>query len=253
MAADLIVGRGAGIAYAQPLVDGVFLGRRKRFFADVRLEDGQEVVAHCANTGSMWGVSTPGSRCRVLDVRGRGRKLDWSLEQIEADGAWTMIHTGRPNRIVEEALRAGWGSGCAAGAEIERERPYGDGHRIDLRIPGEPEHLIEVKNVTWVEGGIARFPDAVSVRARQHLAALAQAVARGAKATVVLHVARGDARVAAPADDKDPAFGEALRAALAAGVEVVAWDVEVTREGVAVRSVLPVWPSLAEAERRMGV
>ncbi len=240
---------GDGIRYAAPLVDGTFLGRRKRFFADVRLDDGTEVVAHCANTGAMTGTSTPGARCRVLDVRGRGRSLDWSLEQMEADGAWTLIHTGRPNRVVEAAIAAGRIPELAGLGPLRRERPYGDGHRIDLASEDASGRrvLVEVKNVTWVQGGVARFPDAVSVRATRHLHALADAVAAGDRAVAVLHVARGDADRVAPADDLDPAFGDALRAARAAGVEVLAGRVAMDRQRAWWAGPLPVVDRLADA------
>lgn len=249
MVAGLIADDGAGgITYAQPLVDGVFLGRRKRFFADVRLQDGREVVAHCANTGAMTGVSTPGAPCRVMHVAGPGRRLDWSLEQISAGGAWTMIHTARPNRVVEAALRAGRIDELREFSEVARERPLGDGHRVDLvasrPVAGQPRPddtaYIEVKNVTWVEGGVARFPDAVSVRATAHVEALTRVVADGARAVVLLHVARGDACVVEPASEVDPAFAAALGRAIHAGVAVRAFDVAVDVDGVRLRHALPV-------------
>jgi len=237
------------LVYGQPLVEGTFLRRRKRFFADVRLDDGREVVAHCANTGSMKGTSQPGSRCRVMDVASPKRKLAWSLEQIAADGVWTMIHTGRPNRIVEAAIAAGRVPALTGYSRILREKPYGDGHRIDLRLEADDRRpcLVEVKNVTWVEDGVARFPDAVSTRATAHLDALRAEVQAGFRAVVLLHVARGDAERVAPADDLDPAFGEALRAADAAGVEIMAWDVALCATHVALRRPRPVARTLTEA------
>lgn len=241
--------RDGALHYARPLVEGTFLGRRKRFFADVRLDDGREVVAHCANTGSMKGTSRPGARCRVLDVASPKRKLAWSLEQIEADGAWTMIHTGRPNDIVRAAILAGQLPEVPEPVRVLRERPYGDGHRIDLQVEDgrDPPWLVEVKNVTWVEQGIARFPDAVSARAAAHLRALAEVARGGGRALVLLHVARGDAAVVAPADDLDPAFGEALRGAHASGVRIVAHEVEVTDRTVRLGRRLPVSLRLSDA------
>lgn len=249
MAAALTARADGSLVYDLPLVEGTFLGRRKRFFADVRLDDGREVVAHCANTGSMKGTSTPGSRCRVMDVASPKRKLAWSLEQIESHGAWTMIHTGRPNHIVEAAIRADRVPALRGHNRILRERPYGDGHRIDLRLEadGRPPCLVEVKNVTWVEDGLARFPDAVSARATAHVHALREEVSRGLRAVVFLHVARGDAQAVGPADALDPRFGEALRAAQAEGVEVLAWDLAVSATGVGLRRPVPVLLGVTDA------
>ncbi|TLN26036.1 DNA/RNA nuclease SfsA, partial [bacterium] len=116
------------------------------------------------------------------------------------------------------------------------------GTRIDLvaKTAGAKSCYIEVKNVTLVEGGTARFPDAVTERGRKHLLELERKVAEGERAAMIYLVQRGDAARFRPADDIDPAYGEALRRVAKAGVEVYPLLCEVAPEGVRAKGLLPV-------------
>lgn len=237
-------------AYPEPLVEGVFLRRYKRFFADVRLPDGREVVAHCANTGAMTGVATPGSVCRVLPTSDPKRKLKWSLEQMRVGEHWVMVHTARPNRLVEAAVRAGRLPALAGYGLVQRERPYGQASRIDLLLSEHPEGIarafVEVKNVTLVRGEVASFPDAVSTRGTKHLEELAVVAQAGERGVLVPLIAHPGARVFAPADDVDPAWGHALRHAASVGVEVLPLVVTCSSTGLDVQATLPWVPHLTD-------
>lgn len=92
--------------YPQPLTPARLVRRYKRFLADVALPSGELATVHCANPGSMLGLCAEGARVWLAPAR-PGRKLAWSWELIEADGALVGINTGHPNRLVEEALGAG--------------------------------------------------------------------------------------------------------------------------------------------------
>ena len=144
-----------------------------------------------------------------------------------AEGVLVGIHTGRTNALVAEALTHGVISELAGYHTIRREVPLAaSGSRLDFRLddgPG-PACYLEVKNVTAaVTGGVALFPDAVSTRASRHVAELAALVAEGFRAALCFCVQREDVRVVRPADAIDPAYGQALRRAAAAGVEVLAY------------------------------
>jgi len=211
------------------LVPGTLLRRYKRFLADVRLDDGREVVAHCPNTGSMRAVNVPGCRVWLAPSDNPARKLAWTWELVELpqpDGTATLasVHTGRANRIVEEALRHGAVAELAGYASLRREAAVA-GARLDFRLddPARPSAFVEVKQVTLKErDGHGYFPDAVSLRARRHLEALAALAASGHRAVLLFCVAHEGIEDVAPAAHLDPAYAAALREVAGQGVEVLA-------------------------------
>ncbi|MDN3554751.1 DNA/RNA nuclease SfsA [Halomonas maura] len=222
------------------LVPGTLLRRYKRFLADVRLDDGREVVAHCPNTGSMRAVNVPGCRVWLSPSDDPRRKLAWTWELIELpqpEGtlALASVHTGRANRIVEEALVAGGIEELAGLGTLRREVRVEGAHRarLDFRLgdgDGAVAH-VEVKQVTLREtDGHGYFPDAVSERGRRHLEVLAGLAAAGQRAVLLFCVAHEGIGSVAPATHLDPAYAEALRRVAARGVEVLARACRFARE-----------------------
>lgn len=221
------------------LVAGTLLRRYKRFLADVRLDDGREVVAHCPNTGSMRAVNVPGCRVWLSASADPKRKLAWTWELIElpqSDGslAAASVHTGRANRIVEEALREGRVPELAGYAGLKREArvEVGERARLDFRLddPRRGTAYVEVKQVTLKEpDGHGYFPDAVSERGRRHLEVLAGLAERGQRAVLLFCVAHEGIADVAPAAHLDPAYAATLRAAAGRGVEVLARGCEIVR------------------------
>lgn len=214
------------LSYASSLVEATFLRRYKRFLADVEMEDGRVITAHCANTGSMRGCLEDRAPCRLSFHDNPKRKLQWSLEQICVAGHWIMVNTAKPNHVVEAAIRAGTVPELAGYACVERERKTGQS-RLDLRLS---EHVtesqvawVEIKNVTMREGRHARFPDAVTKRGTKHLRELTALVREGTRAVLFFHVGTSGVTEVHPADEIDPDYGEALRQAASAGVELLAY------------------------------
>ncbi|MDR5899334.1 DNA/RNA nuclease SfsA [Halomonas vilamensis] len=222
------------------LIPGVLLKRYKRFLADVRLDDGREVVAHCPNTGSMKAVNVPGCRVWLSPSDNPKRKLAWTWELIglpQPDGtqALASVHTGRTNRIVEAALSDGTVAALTGYATLKREVKV-DEARLDFLLsdPMRGNAYIEVKQVTLKEAdGHGYFPDAVSVRGTKHLQTLARLAQRGERAVLVFCVAHEGIEDVAPAAHIDPAYAAALKDALRHGVEVLAYGVTFEREGKA--------------------
>ncbi|MFV2038492.1 MAG: DNA/RNA nuclease SfsA, partial [Paracoccaceae bacterium] len=159
--------------FETPLVPGTLIRRYKRFLADVDLDDGRRVVAHCANPGAMTGLNAPGSRIWLEPNDDPGRKLrfGWRLSEL-ADGHWAGIDTMVPNKVVGEALRAGRIAGLAAYGRVRAEVKYGEASRVDFLLSGDrlPDAYVEVKNVHLSrEKGWAEFPDSPTLRGAKHL------------------------------------------------------------------------------------
>lgn len=234
------------VTFEPPLVEGRLERRYKRFLADVRLANGELVTAHCPNTGSMLGCDAPGSRVWLSRSEDPRRKLAWTWELVETGpGVVVGIHTGRSNRLVEEAIAAGVVAELAGYPRVRREVRYGhERSRIDLLLEGHParrECYVEVKNVTAaVHAGVALFPDAVTVRGAKHLRELAAVAAGGARAVLLFCVQRGDVAEVRPADAIDPEYGRTLRQVLAQGVEALAYGATPDPGGIRLSRRLPV-------------
>lgn len=218
----------------EPLTEGVLIKRYKRFLADVELEDGTVVTAHCANTGPMTGVLHPGGRVRMRYAPSPKRKLAWTWEQAEVPGAdgtpcWVGINTALPNRLIRATIEAGClEQQLGAIAGIRAEVAYGENRRsrIDLLLTPDASAedqrpiYLEVKNTTWSDGPLALFPDTVTERGQKHLQELMHVLPE-ARGVLVPCLSRPDVTGFAPGDSADPRYGELFREAMACGVEVL--------------------------------
>lgn len=223
------------------LVPATLVRRYKRFLADVELETGEIVTAHCANSGSMMGLAVPGSRVWLSPNRNPKAKLDWRWEMEECEGVLVGINTSHPNRIVEEAVRAGRIAELTGYESLRREVPYGKNSRIDLLLEGEKGTcFVEVKNVTLRRGNKAEFPDAVTARGAKHLDELAEQVALGHRAVMLYLIQREDCEAFSVAADIDPVYAAALERALAAGVEAYAYACAMSPEEICIKCPVPV-------------
>ena len=227
------------------------MARYDRFIADVALDDGQVVHAHCVNPGRMEGLVVPGARAWVSPVPPESkRKLRWTLELLELDGRLVGANTQVPNRIAERLVRDGLIPGLRRFRALEREVRYGENSRIDLMLRGATDHLVEVKNCHLVyPDGCAYFPDSVSQRAAKHLDELAQQVAAGYRASVLFILQRTDGDRLRPSALHDPAFAEAAQRASAAGVRFRAAQVAPTLEGYRFLRTVPVHVGAYDAQR----
>jgi sugar fermentation stimulation protein A len=224
------------------LIKGKLIKRYKRFLADVELENGEVVTAHCANSGSMLSVKEAGSTVWLSPSNNPKRKLKFTWELIEVGGFNVGINTGHPNKIVEEAILAGQIEELNGYGSLRREVKYGQNSRIDVLLEDDdkPKCYVEVKNVTLKRGENADFPDAVTSRGAKHLRELGDMVEEGHRAVMFYLVQRGDCKVMDIARDIDPTYDEELKTALKRGVEVICYQCDVGTEEIRVTTPVPV-------------
>lgn len=234
-------------AFGQNLQTGILLRRYKRFLADIRLDDGQQIVAHCPNSGSMATCCEPGSPVLVRKSSDPKRKLAWTWVMIQMHGGWIGVDTQIPNAAVSWFVQQQRIGPLQGYSQLRREVPYGveKKSRIDLLLEGHAEHpqkpcYVEIKNTTMRVGSDAAFPDAVTLRGQKHLRELKTLAMAGTRAVMFFFVGRQDCARFRPADEIDPVYGQLLREAAQAGVEILAYSMRFDAAGVELVTALPV-------------
>lgn len=224
-----------------PLIAGTLISRYKRFLADVRLESGEIITAHCPNSGAMTGCSQPGRRVFVSSHDDPRRKLKYTWQLIHMPTSLVGINTMIPNRLVAHSIKQGRIQDLLGYDKILSEIKVGKNSRIDLLLQnGENERCyVEVKNCTLVERGQALFPDAVTSRGKKHLTELQGLVTQGYRCVMFYLIQRMDACTFSSADEIDPVYGKELRKAVSNGVEILAYDVRIDYEHIKIHRKVP--------------
>ena len=228
--------------FPSPLAHGQLVSRYKRFFADVELDDGTAITAHCPNPGAMLGLNTPGLGAWVSRSDDSKRKLPWTLELVEVDGGLVGINTMLPNRLVAEALAADAIPELTGYDVHRREVKYGEASRVDFLLthPDRPACWLEVKNCHLRrEGTLAEFPDCVAARSARHLKDLAREVGRGDRAVQLFVVQRTDCDAFAACAELDPVYARGLGEAAAAGVEVLVYRCAIDPGAITIADRIP--------------
>jgi sugar fermentation stimulation protein A len=212
-----------------PIIFGTLIKRYKRFLADVELEDGSIITAHCPNTGRMTTCAEPGWRVALSDSQNPKRKYRYTWELVHNGDCWICVNTGRANEMAFEAVSNGTIPELAGYSEVLREQTFGNS-RFDLLLcDGDKRCYVEVKNVTLLaDDGCYAFPDAVTERGRKHLIELVNVVHSGHRAAMLYVIPRSDGTAFRAAREVDASYADALQTAVSAGVEVYAWQATVS-------------------------
>jgi len=226
------------------LLKGQFVKRYKRFFTDIKLENGEIITAHTPNTGSMKTCLGENWPCLVTPNDDPKRKLKYTLELIHNGDTWIGVHTGRPNKIVYEAIKNGDISEITEFNELKSEVKYGKS-RIDL-VASYPnyDHYIEVKNVTLKhDDKTCSFPDAVSTRGQKHLDELTEIAQSENKASMFFLVQREDVQHFTPAIEIDPIYADKLKKAYEKGVNILVYQCKLNEKEIIINKKLEIiWP-----------
>ena len=225
--------------FKTPLVQGKLIRRYKRFLADVELENGEIVIAHCTNSGSMKTCIEEGAPVYLTPVNDPKRKTKFTWEMIFINGDWVGINTSVPNILAFESIRDGKIEKLRGYTSVKREVTFGDS-RFDIFAENSHEKcFVEVKNVTMKEDDFALFPDAVTTRGKKHLETLIQVKEQGIRAAMLYVIQRMDVEKFGPAKEIDPDYAATLKKAHAAGVEIIPVQVKVTPEEIEIVKELP--------------
>lgn len=216
---------------------GRFLDRPNRFVAHVEINGGVE-VCHVKNTGRCRELLTPGATVYLERSANPARKTRFDLVAVEKGPLLVNMDAQAPNRVFREFAERGelWRELTG----IRAEYTWGDSRFDFLLEDRQGPIFVEVKGVTLEDHGLARFPDAPTQRGVKHLNGLRRAVEQGYRAAVFFVLQMEGMRSFRPNDETHPAFGEALRTAAAAGVEVLAYECRVTPDSLTITRPVPV-------------
>lgn len=218
------------------VADAVFLQRPNRFIAQVLLH-GQEETVHVKNTGRCKELLVPGAKVYLEKGQNPARKTGWDLIAVEKGERLINMDSQLPNRVAEEWLAQG---GFGHFSQLFREQTWG-ASRLDFCLKDSHRiKYVEVKGVTLEEGGRVYFPDAPTARGVKHLEELTRIRQEGMEAAVLFVVQMDGVTAFSPNGATDPAFGDALRRAKDAGVEIAAIDCLVRPEEVTPGQRVPV-------------
>ncbi|GAA3551072.1 DNA/RNA nuclease SfsA [Zobellella aerophila] len=229
--------------FSSSLQPARLIHRYKRFLADVTVQ-GNTLTLHCPNTGKMTGCAEPDSLIYFSTSNNAKRKYahTWELTKTAA-GDFICVNTARANELAAEALAGGDIPEFAGYHQIQPEVRYGqEGSRIDflLSAGSKPDCYIEVKSVTLLEGqDRGYFPDTVSVRAQKHVRELIACRQAGYRAAILFCVLHTGIERVSPATHLDPDYAALLSRAVAAGVECLAWQAEISPRGMRLVRPLP--------------
>ncbi|MBW1894570.1 MAG: DNA/RNA nuclease SfsA [Deltaproteobacteria bacterium] len=223
------------------LIPGKLTKRYKRFLADVELEDGRTVTAHCPNSGSMKTCSEPGQTVYISYHNNPKRKLKYTWELIEMPDSLVGVNTMVPNRLVYKSIQAGKVEELTGYDNIVPEVKTSKGTRLDLLLSNRENNrcYVEIKNCTLVKDKIAFFPDAVTTRGLKHLVELQNLYATNCRSVIFYLVQRMDACLFKPAAHIDDAYARELMKAEKNGVEILVYDVVIDLEKILLGKKLP--------------
>lgn len=261
-------------------VKATFIARPNRFLVVARLNSdveqvysvdraGDEITAHLADPGRLEELLIPNAGIYVVPVLPKnseatadivptkalkGRKTFYDVVLVEHNGLLVSLDSRLPNELMYEALKVGFFPDLLGYSHITREVTFKNS-RFDFYLSSwyEGRNLkdypscnaakncfVEVKSVTLVEDGLAKFPDAPTSRGTRHLRELVEAVSQGFRAIVIFIIQRSDALSFTVNQKMDPEFASALIDALEAGVEVWTYRCHVDLDQITLETSIPI-------------
>ena len=238
----------------ESLIEGKLIKRYKRFLADIKLDNGKIITAHCANTGPMKGLLKEGSKVRVSFSPSSKRKLSWTWEQIKViknsnEQVWVGINTLFANKIIKTVIEKNFLREKIGEIEsIKSEVIYGQERksRIDFLLtpkssnPDKRNIYVEVKNTTWSKKNIVLFPDTITTRGQKHLKEL-MSIMPSSRSVLIPCITRTDVDCFSSGDDADPLYGNLFRESISKGLLVIPCSFGFHQDHISWEGFLPVY------------
>ena len=238
----------------EPLIEGILIKRYKRFLADIELNNGEIVTAHCANTGPMRGLIKDKAKVRISRSFSMKRKLPYTWEQVCVTGPkneeiWVGINTLFANKLIKKIIEQNFLKEKIGDIqEIKSEVPYGKDKksRIDFLLtpkssnPDKRNIYVEVKNTTWSKKNIALFPDTITTRGQKHLKELIS-IMPSSRSVLIPCITRTDVAYFSSGDDADPLYGDLFRESISKGLIVIPCSFAFHQDHISWEGFLPVY------------
>ena len=210
--------------YNKNIVEAEFISRPNRFNAHVKLNE-KDIVVHVPNTGRCRELLQEGARVFLREENSETRKTKYDLVMVIKEDKLISMDSQIPNKVVYEALINRKIDKLKDYTEILKEKTYKNS-RFDFKLKNEEgkEYYLEVKGVTLEDNAYAKFPDAKTQRGARHIMELIEAKEEGYGAGVLFLIQMEKVDRFSPNDERDPDFGEALRKAKEAGVDIFVYN-----------------------------
>jgi|TARA_B100000795_G_C22738202_1_gene414190 sugar fermentation stimulation protein A len=219
--------------FENKLIQGMFVKRYKRFFADIKVKN-KIITAHCPNSGSMMGLLDQNNKVWITEALNKKRKLKYTLQIIEDNGSKVGVNTHFTNKIVNDALQKNLIKEFNRKIKIKSEQTFGAHTRFDFFLEDKNnKFFLEVKSVTLQrKTNIAEFPDSVTSRGTKHLNELINATKKGFKAYLLFVIQRNDCSKFKIAKDIDPVYAKTLIKAVKNNVKILSYDCKFSPKGI---------------------
>ena len=223
-----------------PLIKGSFVDRPNRFLTIVKIKN-RYVESHLPDPGRLKEILTPG---RVLFLRKHSsnikRKTKFTTVLTDINGELVSLISSLPNQFVKECIELNQLS-FLNGLKIKKQEISYGKHRFDfLLMKNKKQFYLEVKSVTYVKNRVAKFPDAITERGKNHVNELCSLSKQGFQTGIIFVVQRSDADIFQPMWDRDPKFAMALNNAYKAGVKVWCITLNISKTEISFKHEIPV-------------
>ena len=212
-------------------VKGIFKNRPNRFIAEVEVE-GKLEIAHVPNTGRCKELLVDNAVVWLKPSDNPNRKTKFSLHFVENKGVLVSLYSQQANSIAYDAIINGKIKELSFYDFHQGEKTV-DNSRIDIYLANENEECyVEVKGVTLIVDGEARFPDAPTERGAKHLKELMKLKKQGNRCCVFFLIQHPLGKFFRPNWENDPVFSQTLNDAYEAGVEILVYRCDNQLDGI---------------------